>query len=74
MEFKLCVQKKNGYGYGRKRMNTRTGMAQREDVIRRTVYVSDLDHQVKKRGPVLLLIGLLHLHLFYFNNSVSSFV
>lgn len=74
MEFKLCLQKKNGYGYGRRRMNTRTGMAQREDVIRRTVYVSDIDHQVKKRGLVLLLTGLLPLSLFYFSNSVSSFV
>lgn len=55
-------------------MNTRTGMAQREDVIRRTVYVSDIDHQVKKRCPVLLLIGLLHYYFFYFYNSVSSFV
>ncbi|XP_060212240.1 polyadenylate-binding protein-interacting protein 11-like isoform X1 [Lycium barbarum] len=39
-------RKKNGYGYGRRRINTRTGMAQREDVIRRTVYVSEIDHQV----------------------------
>lgn len=27
-------------------MSSRTGMAQREDVIRRTVYVSDIDQQV----------------------------
>lgn len=27
-------------------MNNRTSMAQREEVIRRTVYVSDIDHQV----------------------------
>ncbi|XP_030549091.1 polyadenylate-binding protein-interacting protein 12-like [Rhodamnia argentea] len=31
---------------GRQRMNNRTSMAQREDVIRRTVYVSDIDQQV----------------------------
>lgn len=74
MEFELCMQKNNGYGYGNRRMNTQTGTAQREDVISRTVYVYDIDHQVKKRGPVLLLIGLLHLYLFYFNNSVSSVV
>lgn len=27
-------------------MNNRTSLAQREEVIRRTVYVSDIDHQV----------------------------
>ncbi|CAN6480441.1 unnamed protein product [Victoria cruziana] len=27
-------------------MNSRTSMAQREEIIRRTVYVSDIDHQV----------------------------
>ncbi|XP_022866749.1 polyadenylate-binding protein-interacting protein 11-like [Olea europaea var. sylvestris] len=41
-------KKKNGYGHGKRRINSRTGMAQREDVIRRTVYVSDIDHQVKR--------------------------
>lgn len=49
-------RKKNGYGYGRKRMNTRTGMAQREDVIRRTVYVSDLDHQVTEEQLASLFL------------------
>ncbi|XP_019153580.1 PREDICTED: polyadenylate-binding protein-interacting protein 11-like isoform X1 [Ipomoea nil] len=39
-------RKKNGNGYAKKRMNNRTSMAQRDDVIKRTVYVSDLDHQV----------------------------
>ncbi|PIN04007.1 Splicing factor 3b, subunit 4 [Handroanthus impetiginosus] len=39
-------RKKNGYSHEKRRMNSRTGMAQREDVIRRTVYVSDIDHQV----------------------------
>ncbi|KAK4718520.1 hypothetical protein R3W88_016858 [Solanum pinnatisectum] len=49
-------RKKNGYGYGRRRMNTRTGMAQREDVIRRTVYVSDLDHQVTEEQLASLFL------------------
>ncbi|KAK4384787.1 Polyadenylate-binding protein-interacting protein 11 [Sesamum angolense] len=40
------IQKKNGFTNGKRRMNSRTSMAQREDVIRRTVYVSDIDHQV----------------------------
>ncbi|KAJ9186980.1 hypothetical protein P3X46_002485 [Hevea brasiliensis] len=39
-------RKKNNYNQGRRRMNSRTCMAQREDVIRRTVYVSDIDQQV----------------------------
>ncbi|KAL2226889.1 UNVERIFIED_CONTAM: Polyadenylate-binding protein-interacting protein 11 [Sesamum indicum] len=38
-------RKKNGFTNGKRRMNSRTSMAQREDVIRRTVYVSDIDHQ-----------------------------
>ena len=42
------LQKKNGFVNGKRRMNSRTSMAQREDVIRRTVYVSDIDHQVKR--------------------------
>lgn len=36
-----------GHGHpGRRRTNSRTSMAQRDEVIRRTVYVSDIDHQV----------------------------
>ncbi|XP_004240980.1 polyadenylate-binding protein-interacting protein 12 [Solanum lycopersicum] len=49
-------RKKNGYGHGRRRMNTRTGMAQREDVIRRTVYVSDIDHQVTEEQLASLFL------------------
>ncbi|KAL6005747.1 Poly(A) RNA polymerase cid11 [Asimina triloba] len=39
-------RKKNGYGQGKRRMNSRTSMAQREEIIRRTVYVCDIDQQV----------------------------
>ncbi|KAG9133961.1 hypothetical protein Leryth_004666 [Lithospermum erythrorhizon] len=39
-------RKKNGVGQGKLRMSNRTSMAQREDAIRRTVYVSDIDQQV----------------------------
>ncbi|KAL5737076.1 hypothetical protein ACOSQ2_031864 [Xanthoceras sorbifolium] len=39
-------RKKNGYSQGRRRMNSRTSNAQQEEVIRRTVYVSDIDQQV----------------------------
>ncbi|KAJ8558093.1 hypothetical protein K7X08_004859 [Anisodus acutangulus] len=50
-------RKKNVYGYGRRRMNTRTSMAQREDVIRRTVYVSDIDHQVTEEQLAALFLS-----------------
>ena len=33
-------------------MNKRTSLAQKEDVIKRTVYVSDIDHQVKKKETI----------------------
>jgi len=37
-----------GHGHpGRRRTNSRTSMAQRDEVIRRTVYVSSNDHQVQ---------------------------
>ncbi|CAH2070946.1 unnamed protein product [Thlaspi arvense] len=40
-------RRKNSFGpQGKRRMNPRTSMAQREDIIRRTVYVSDIDQQV----------------------------
>lgn len=39
-------QKKNGYDHGKRRINSRTSMAQRDEVIRRTVYVSDIDRLV----------------------------
>ncbi|KAL6581591.1 Poly(A) RNA polymerase cid13 [Orobanche minor] len=50
-------RKKNGYTNGRRRMNSRTSMAQREDVIRRTVYVSDIDHQVMEEQLAALFIS-----------------
>ncbi|KAJ0240918.1 Polyadenylate-binding protein-interacting protein 12 [Hirschfeldia incana] len=42
---------------GKRRMNPRTSMAQREDVIRRTVYVSDIDQQVTEEQLAGLFIG-----------------
>lgn len=44
----MCTQKKNGFGHAKKRVNSRTSMAQREEIIRRTVYVCDIDQQVMK--------------------------
>ncbi|XP_020243942.1 polyadenylate-binding protein-interacting protein 11-like isoform X2 [Asparagus officinalis] len=42
---------------GKRRANNRTSMAQREDVIRRTVYVSDIDHQVTEEHLAALFIN-----------------
>ncbi|KAK6785336.1 hypothetical protein RDI58_018791 [Solanum bulbocastanum] len=36
----------NNHNQGRRRMNSRAFKAQREDSIRRTVYVSDIDHNI----------------------------
>lgn len=49
--FCFCyLKKKKSFGppQGKLRINPRTSIAQREDVIRRTVYVSDIDQQVCK--------------------------
>ncbi|CAM0146925.1 unnamed protein product [Urochloa decumbens] len=57
------VQKKGGAGGafgghpGRRRTNSRTSMAQRDEVIRRTVYVSDIDHQVTEENLAALFIN-----------------
>ncbi|KAL6856896.1 hypothetical protein ACP4OV_018278 [Aristida adscensionis] len=42
---------------GRRRTNSRTTMAQRDEVIRRTVYVSDIDHQVTEENLAALFIN-----------------
>ncbi|XP_071704544.1 polyadenylate-binding protein-interacting protein 12-like isoform X1 [Rutidosis leptorrhynchoides] len=51
------VRRKSNYGNGKWRMNTRTSMAQREDVIKRTVYVSDIHHQVTEEQLAALFIN-----------------
>ncbi|XP_042057434.1 polyadenylate-binding protein-interacting protein 12-like [Salvia splendens] len=50
-------RKKNGYANGKRRLTSRTSMAQRDDVIKRTVYVSDIDHQVTEEQLAALFIG-----------------
>ncbi|KAG1338008.1 polyadenylate-binding protein-interacting protein 11 [Cocos nucifera] len=50
-------RRKNGYGQGKRRMNSRTSLAQREEVIRRTVYVSYIDHQVTEEQLAGLFIN-----------------
>ncbi|XWS48648.1 hypothetical protein CRYUN_Cryun13aG0094200 [Craigia yunnanensis] len=47
-------RKRNNYSQGKRRLNNRTSSAQREDAIRKTVYVSDIDQQVTEE----LLAGL----------------
>ncbi|KAL6175177.1 hypothetical protein ACLB2K_051820 [Fragaria x ananassa] len=41
---------------GKRRMNSRTSLAQREDRIRRTVYVSDIDQQVTEEQLAALFV------------------
>ncbi|KAL8265659.1 hypothetical protein R6Q59_003003 [Mikania micrantha] len=48
---------KSNLGHSKRRMNSRTSMAQREDVIRRTVYVSVIDHQVTEEQLATLFIN-----------------
>ncbi|XP_057511576.1 polyadenylate-binding protein-interacting protein 12-like isoform X1 [Actinidia eriantha] len=50
-------RKKNDYRQEKRRMNSRTSMAQREERIRRTVYVSDIDHQVTEEQLAALFLN-----------------
>uniref|UniRef100_A0A0D3CJN6 Uncharacterized protein n=1 Tax=Brassica oleracea var. oleracea TaxID=109376 RepID=A0A0D3CJN6_BRAOL len=47
--FTLCVWfvqlQRRSFSQGRRRVNKRTSLAQKEDVIKRTVYVKDIDQQ-----------------------------
>ncbi|KAK8938612.1 Polyadenylate-binding protein 2 [Platanthera zijinensis] len=42
----MMNRRRNGYSQGRRRMNDRVRRAEREESIRRTVYVSDIDQNV----------------------------
>nr|XP_043614790.1 polyadenylate-binding protein-interacting protein 11 [Erigeron canadensis]XP_043614791.1 polyadenylate-binding protein-interacting protein 11 [Erigeron canadensis] len=50
-------RKKGNFGHVKRRVNSRTSMAQRDDVIKRTVYVSDLDHQVTEEQLAALFVN-----------------
>eukprot|EP00268_Persea_americana_P003786 TRINITY_DN1115_c0_g1_i3.p1 TRINITY_DN1115_c0_g1~~TRINITY_DN1115_c0_g1_i3.p1 ORF type:complete len:362 (+),score=63.43 TRINITY_DN1115_c0_g1_i3:220-1305(+) len=50
-------RKKNNYSQGKRRMNSRTSMAQREEIIKRTVYVSDIDQQVTEEQLAALFVN-----------------
>ncbi|KAK4800990.1 hypothetical protein SAY86_021477 [Trapa natans] len=52
----VLLQRKN-YNQGKHRINSRTSMAQREDVIQRTVYVSDIDLQVTEEQLAALFVS-----------------
>ncbi|WOH04531.1 hypothetical protein DCAR_0623940 [Daucus carota subsp. sativus] len=49
-------RKKNGYSHAKRRMNSQTSMAQREEIMR-TVYVSDIDQQVTEEQLAALFIS-----------------
>lgn len=49
-------RKKIGYSQGKRRMNSRTAIAQREEAIRKTVYVSDIDQQVTEEELAALFL------------------
>ncbi|KAJ0232838.1 Polyadenylate-binding protein-interacting protein 11 [Hirschfeldia incana] len=57
LEVNCSFRRKKSFGQGKRRMNARTSMAQREDVIRRTVYVSDLDQQVTEEQLAGLFVN-----------------
>jgi RNA recognition motif-containing protein len=50
-------RKKINSNQGKRRLNSRTSRAQREDSIRRTVYVSDIDQQVTEEQLAALFIN-----------------
>ncbi|XP_074281595.1 polyadenylate-binding protein-interacting protein 12-like [Silene latifolia] len=50
-------RRRNNPANAKKKMNSRTYMAQREEVIRRTVYVSDIDQQVTEEQLASLFIN-----------------
>lgn len=50
-------RRRNSFGQGKRRINSRTSMAQRDEVIRRTVYVSDIDQQVTEEQLAALFIN-----------------
>ena len=48
-------QRKNGYNHGKRRVNHKIDMEKREEMIKRTVYVSDIDQLVQNLGLVWIL-------------------
>ncbi|XVE64582.1 hypothetical protein DITRI_Ditri07aG0112100 [Diplodiscus trichospermus] len=50
-------RRKKIFSQGKRRLNSRTSMAQREEIIRRTVYVSDIDQQVTEEQLAGLFVS-----------------
>ncbi|XP_059444498.1 polyadenylate-binding protein-interacting protein 11-like [Corylus avellana] len=50
-------RRRKNYNQGKRRLNTRTSLAQREESIRRTVYVSDIDQQVTEEQLAALFVN-----------------
>ncbi|XP_010538861.1 PREDICTED: polyadenylate-binding protein-interacting protein 11 [Tarenaya hassleriana] len=55
--FNRGFRRKKSFGQGKRRINSRTSMAQREEIIRRTVYVSDIDQQVTEEQLAGLFVS-----------------
>ncbi|KAI7738205.1 hypothetical protein M8C21_027158 [Ambrosia artemisiifolia] len=51
------TRRKGNFGHAKRRTNSRTSMAQRDDVIKRTVYVSDIDQQVTEEQLAALFVN-----------------
>lgn len=68
----LFSQRRNNFNSSRRRMSGRAARAQREDSIRRTVYVSDIDQNVSEVGELPLFLGLVL--LWYSLRILSWFV
>ncbi|OWM85167.1 hypothetical protein CDL15_Pgr027954 [Punica granatum] len=49
--------RRKNYNQGKRRVNSRTSVAQREEIIRRTVYVSDIDQQVTEEQLAALFVN-----------------
>ncbi|KAJ6293398.1 hypothetical protein OIU78_025387 [Salix suchowensis] len=52
-----AARRKKNSGQVKRRISSRTSMAQREEIVRRTVYVSDIDQQVTEEQLAALFIS-----------------
>ncbi|KAI4338037.1 hypothetical protein L6164_016392 [Bauhinia variegata] len=50
-------RRKNGYNQGKRRLNEKVDMEKREEMVRRTVYVSDIDQQVTEEQLAALFLN-----------------
>jgi hypothetical protein len=76
--WKICIlvlQRRNNSTQGRRRLNGRSLKAQREDSVRRTVYVSDIDQHVSelRMAWIKAYVDILCLIFNYLNTIFSCF-